>query len=143
MLLVTSAVFLIASAAACCGMLNPASRLYGKWKLDVAETVRRASENNPLAGAAGGLINMAGGEMTIEFQSDGTATVEAKSMFGSNSESGTWSLAGADGDTLTIDIVPNDSGQSRQMTLRMVDADTFETEDAGQGESAVFRRVKE
>ncbi len=134
LLLVCCAIFLIASVAPGCSMLNPASRLYGKWKLDVDES---------FAGAAGGLINMAGGGMTIDFRSDGTATVAAKSFLGGGKEAGKWTLASADGDVLTVDFTPDNSAQTRQYVLTMQDADTFKMKDTGQGNAAIFRRVKE
>lgn len=134
LLLVCSATFLIASVVACCGLLNPASRLYGKWKWDVDEA---------FDGAIGNLMNLSAVGMTVDFRSDGTATVEAKWALGSGAQVGKWAVTSAEGDVLNVDFTPDNSEQTQQFTLTMIDADTFKMKDTGQGNSAIFRRVKE
>ena len=137
-----AATFLV-SAIACCGLLDPASRLYGKWKLDVDATIEKATGGNEVqAGLAKAAWGLFGGDVTVEFRRDGTATFRGNLNFGSGSEDGNWTLTSADGDTLKIQVDGDDS-QPRDITIHMVDSDTFEVNNPQAGKPLVFRRVKD
>ena len=142
-LYISFAIWFAGILAGCCGLLDPASRLYGKWKLDVEATIDRAAGGNDfqagLARAAWGLV---GGDIIMEFRSDGTGTFTGRSLAGGSVEEGTWTLKSADQDKLVIDVTPQGGGQTREVEILMTDADTFEV--AGpDGNFAIFRRVKE
>ena len=129
--------------AACCGLLNPASRLYGKWKLDVESTIDRNTGGNDVqAGLARAAWGMFGGDIIVEFRSDGTGTFTGNTLAGGTAEEGTWSLVRADSDTIVISFTGNNSGQTREMSLLMTDPDTFEFT-GDNGNVVIFRRVQQ
>lgn len=142
-LLVALALALTTSTLACCGMFNPASRLYGKWKLDFEESLKRSVGDNQLQAAAARLAwGFYGGNITIDFRSDGTASFNLDSLVGGGSNDGKWSVTSAEGDTLKVQVTPDDSEKPSTFTIHLIDADTFELEDLGQVNVAVFRREK-
>ena len=137
-----SAILLLGVIVGCCGLLNPASRLYGKWKLDVDATIDRIAGGNDIqAGLARAAWGMIGGEIVVEFRSDGTGTLTSRALAG-GVEEGTWTLKNAENDTLVIEFTANGSGQKRDVEILMTDPDTFEIS-GDNGNVAIFRRVPE
>ena len=136
-----SALFIIGFAVACCGMLNPASRLYGQWKLDVDATIDRATGGNDVqAGLARAAWGMFGGDIIVEFRSDGTGTFTGRTLAGAGTEEGTWAVQRADADSIVVNFTSNNTGESRVVELMMKGPDTFEIE-GDDGNVAIFRRV--
>ena len=118
---------LLASLAGCCGLLNPAARLHGKWKLDVDATIDRAAGGNDVqAGLARAAWGMFGGDIVVEFRSDGTGAFTGKTLAGGGTEEGKWTLKSAEGDTLVIEFTPDGSGQPREVEILMTGPDSFE-----------------
>jgi len=133
---------LLGCAVAGCEWLNPAARLYGKWKLDVDATIdRNAGGNDVQAGLARAAWGVFGGDLVIEFRSDGTGTFTGESIVGGSTEEGRWSVVRAEPERIEIEFTSDRTGNTRQIELNMPDADTFEVEGAG-GNVAIFRRVK-
>ena len=137
---------ILLSAVACCGLLNPASRLYGKWKFDVEGTYAQhpadAAEVDELTILRA--INTI--FLTVEFRSDGTMEFKTNSiadtvpaLTGMSGES-TWSLASADGDTLTLDIGRSGASYTTQTQINMLISDSFAWIDSNRSQSLVFRR---
>jgi hypothetical protein len=127
-----------------CDLLNPASRLYGKWKLDVDATIDRAAGGSELKKSAlRAMWALIGGEVTMEFRPDGTGEIQGASALGAGNETGTWKLVSADRDTLRVEIT-SDRG-TYERVLRMLDANTLEVDlpVAGEQTSATtFRRME-
>jgi hypothetical protein len=126
-----------------CQMFNPASRLYGTWKLDADATIDRAAGGNELAKSL--LKATLALDVATEFRDDGTGETRGNSiaLFGEGSESFTWKLLSAENDTLRVEII-SDLGK-REEALRMIDADTFEVDFTLTGKTftSIFRRVIE
>jgi hypothetical protein len=125
-----------------CDLLNPASRLYGTWKLDVDTTIDRAAGGNAFKKAAlQTMWSFAGGDVTMEFRPDGTGEMKGNSALGSGNESGTWKLVSAESSSLRVELT-TDKGTHEQV-LRMLDPNTFEVDlnAGGQVNTATFRRV--
>ena len=143
LLLAACAAGLIGSIVGCCGLLNPASRLYGKWKLDIEATIdRNAGGTDIQAGLARAAWGVLGGDVIVEFRSDGTGTFAGNSIVGGGTEEGSWTVVRAESDLIIVQFTSNNSGESRQVDLVMKDPDTFEV--AGDnGNVAIFRRVQE
>jgi len=132
----------ILAAFSGCDLLNPASRLYGTWKLDVDTTIDRAAGGNAFKKAAlQTMWSFGGGDVTMEFRPDGTGEMRGNSVFGAGNETGTWKLMSAESDTLRVELT-TDKGTHEQV-LRMLDANTFEVDlnAGGQVNTATFRRV--
>ena len=135
--------FSLAVIVGCCGLLNPASRLYGKWNLDVDATINRIAGGNDIqAGLARAAWGMFGGDVVVEFRSDGTGSFTGKSFAGGETEEGNWNLKSANEDTLVIEFTANSTGQTREIEILMTDANTFEVS-GDDGNAAIFRRVVE
>ena len=133
----------------CCGLLNPASRLYGKWKLNIDATIDRNTGGNEFqAGLARAAWSLVGGDVTVEFRSDGTGAFSGRivnassgSLSGGGTEEGTWSLTSAEGDSFVVKL-ESDSGQTGEVTILLTDPDTFEVT-GDDGNVFIFRRMTE
>lgn len=141
---ISIAIVFLASLAAFtgCDLLNPASRLYGTWKLDVDATIDRAAGGNAFKKAAlQTMWSLGGGDVTMEFRPDGTGEMKGATAIGGGNETGTWKLLSADSSTLRVELT-TDKGTHEQ-TLRMLDPNTFEVDlnAGGQVNTATFRRV--
>jgi hypothetical protein len=143
-----ASLFCLAAALAIisgCNFLNPASRLYGKWKLDVDATIERAAGGNEFKKATlRAMWGLVGGDVTMEFRADGTGDMTGSGMLGSESKSGTWKLLSAESDKLKVEFT-TDQGTHEQ-TLRMIGADTFEVDQKLPNDevlTATFRRIIE
>ena len=138
-----SALLCVAVLAGCCGLLNPASRLYGKWKLDVDATIDRIAGGNDLqAGLARAAWGMFGGDIVVEFRSDGTGTLTGNTLAGGTTEEGTWFVKTVEDDTFVIEFTNENTGQTRDVELNLTDPDTFELK-GDDGNAVIFRRVVE
>ncbi len=131
-------ILLLPVAFSGCELLNPASRLYGQWKLD-----RAAGGNELRKGALRAMWSLVGGDVTMEFRPDGTGEMTGNSALGGGNQQGTWKLVSAEGDTLRVELTTEQG--THEQVLRMLDANTFEVEmnAGGQTNTATFRRVVE
>ena len=137
-------IFALLAATSGCDLLNPASRLYGTWKLDVDATIDRAAGGNAFKKAAlQTMWSLGGGDVTMEFRPDGTGEMNGAAALGSGKETGTWKLVSAESNTLRVELT-TDKGTHEQV-LRMLDANTFEVDlnASGQVYTATFRRVEQ
>ena len=127
-----------------CDLLNPASRLYGKWKLDVETTIDRAAGGSELKKSAlRAMWAIVGGDVTMEFRPDGTGEMKGSTALGAGNETGTWKLVSAESDALRVALTTYKG--THEQVLRMLDANTFEVDlpaAGGQLTTATFRRVE-
>ncbi len=130
-------------AIACCGFFNPASRLYGQWKLDVDATIDRAARGNEVQAAlARAVWKVFSGDVIIEFRDDGTGAFIGDTVIGGTSQECTWTLVEAKDESLILNIPNEETGEARDVEFMLPDEDTIEIAGAD-GNVAIFRRVTE
>lgn len=136
-------IVVLAAAVSCSGMFNPASRLHGKWLLDAEATLDNAAAGNAMQrNLLAATWSMAGGNLTLEFFSDGSAVFTGASVLGQTVERGKWKLTHSDGDALTVDFTGDENGQTREFQIRMIDDASFTVNvNIGQVQTAVFRKA--
>ena len=143
---------LIAGGLSLSGFYNPArKKLVGKWDVSFEMTQTDLRQmgvtNNPLVAAMGQtLVNTMQAEMQVEFREDDTASLGVTTFGFLAQDSGTWKVAGRDGDQVTVEIKFSGDEAPQQWTIRFIDDNTFQmasTKDARfpVGQMVVFRRV--
>ena len=134
------------------GLYNSArTKLIGKWDVSFEMTQTDLSQmgvtNNPLfAATAQTLVNTIQAQMQVEFRNDDTASLGVKTFSFLAEESGTWKVAGKEGDQVTIEIKFSEDQAAKQWTIRFVDDNTFQMTSPKDsrfpvGQMVVFRRV--
>lgn len=143
---------LIAVGVSVTGFYNPArTKLIGKWDVSFEMTQTDLRQmgvtNNPLVAAtAQTFANAMQAQMKVEFRDDDTASLGVTTFGFLAEDSGTWKVAGRDGDQVNVEIKFSGEQSPQQWTIRFVDDNTFQmvsTEDARFpiGQMVVFRRV--
>ena len=142
----------IAGGLSMTGLYNPArKKLIGKWDVSFEMTQTDLRQmgvtNNPLvAGAAQTLVNTMQAQMQVEFRDDDTASLGVTTFGFLAGDSGTWKVAGRDGDQVKVEIKFSGDEAPKEWTIRFLDDDSFQmasTKDARfpVGQMVVFRRV--
>ena len=107
----------VLAAALVTGCNNPASKLIGKWEADMSAVMADVQSQveksgNPLAGALAGMMSMV--KIEAEFKADGTCTIGGSVLGNSNSAAG------------MLMIKPDQSGEEKEVRVRIIDNDRFE-----------------
>lgn len=112
-----------------------ASTLVGSWNADFEAMIaaQQVSEEERAMMAQ----MMAGASMVMTFAADGTASYSATMMGQTQTDSGTYTVTAAAGQTLTVAITES-SGEVEEAVLTFTDANTMSITD--EGETMVFHR---
>lgn len=119
----------VLAAAFVTGCNNPASKLIGKWEADMSAVMADVQSQveksgNPLAGALAGMMSVV--KIEAEFKADGTCTIGGSVLGNSNSAAGKWRYLRSEGDDLVLMIKPDQSGEEKEVRVRIIDNDRFE-----------------
>ena len=142
----------IAGGLSMAGLYNPArKKLIGKWDVSFEMTQTDLRQmgvtNNPIFGAtAQTLVNAMQAQMQVEFREDDTASLGVTTFGFLAGDSGTWKVAGKEGDQVTLEIKFSGDDAAKQWNIRFIDDNTFQMASPKDsrfpaGQMVVFRRV--
>jgi hypothetical protein len=125
--------------------------LIGKWDVSFEMTQTDLRQmgvtNNPLVSATAQTVaNVMQAQMQVEFREDDTATLGVTTFGFLAGDTGTWKVAGRDGDQVTVELKFSGDESAKQWTIRFLDDNTFQMASPKDsrfpvGQMVVFRRV--
>jgi hypothetical protein len=117
-------------------------KLIGEWSIDkdwLKQKMENEKESNPAAALAAGFLSSM--ELTIEFKSDDSVSLNMSMLGQTKVQEGTWKVIESSGDVVTVEIgiegEKKDSGD-----LKFIDSDTIEMQQPNGDDVVRFKRVK-
>lgn len=127
------------AASAPSGIDATVELMVGSWRADFVAMLDRQKMSEEERSMANAMLGSA--EMVVLFESDGTASMQGEIMGQEQSESGTWTLVEASGDTLFLQIaMEGDDPETFTITFHSTDALEMSDDDR---EAIPFVRVTE
>jgi hypothetical protein len=149
----------LALASGGCGSINPASRIYGKWNIDLPATAEiwgNIRGNEQTKATAKAAAQSLGADAALDLRKDETGVLSGKAAFGADGGEGTWRVATVEGQQMQVEFRrkatpqeeqiwkdhPSKRPGPRKLDVKFVDDDTIEVNSAAWQSSVVFRRAK-